>query len=154
MNHWLFKTEPESFSIDDLAKAPRKTTFWNGVRNYQARNTMRDDVKKGDLVLFYHSNAKPAGIVGICEVVKAAYPDTTAWDPNNDYHDPKATPEVPRWVMVDIQLKEKFTRMLTLDELKMVKSLDGMVLLQRGSRLSIQPVTPRHYQAITAMAKR
>jgi len=154
MNYWLFKTEPESFSIDDLARSPRKTTFWNGVRNYQARNLMRDEVKKGDLVLLYHSNAKPAGIVGVCEVVKAACPDTTALDPDDDYYDPRATADDPRWVMVDIRLKEKFPRLLPLDELKKVKALDGMVLLQRGSRLSIQPVTSRHFQAITALSKK
>ncbi len=154
MKHWLFKTEPDSFSIDDLARSPGKKTFWNGVRNYQARNLLRDDVRKGDLVLLYHSNAKPAGVVGICEVVRESYADSSALDSASEYFDPKETPENPRWVMVDIRLKEKFPRMLPLDELRMVQALDGMELLRRGSRLSIQPVSARQFNAIVAMAKK
>lgn len=153
MNHWLFKTEPDDFSIDDLARAPGKKTSWNGVRNYQARNLLRDEVQKGDLVLLYHSSTIPAGIVGICEVVRGAYADDSALDPASPYHDPKASVADPRWYMVDIRLKQRFARMLTLEELRMVKVLHDMELLRRGSRLSIQPVTLRQFNAIVALAK-
>ncbi len=154
MNHWLFKTEPDDFSIDDLARAPGKKTHWNGVRNYQARNLLRDEVHKGDLVLLYHSSTVPSGIVGICEVVRAAYADDSALDPASPYFDRKATAADPRWFMVEIRLKQRFTRMLTLEELRMVKVLHDMELLRRGSRLSIQPVTLRQFNAIVALAKK
>jgi predicted RNA-binding protein with PUA-like domain len=154
MNHWLFKTEPGDFSIDDLARASGKKTHWNGVRNYQARNLLRDDVHRGDPVLLYHSSSVPSGIVGICEVVSEAYADDSALDPASQYYDPKATATDPRWFMVDIRLKERFPRMLTLEELRMVKVLLDMELLRRGSRLSIQPVTTRQFNAIVAMTKK
>ena len=154
MKYWLFKSEPEAFSIDDLAAATRKTTHWDGVRNYQARNFMRDEMKKGDLVLYYHSNAKPPGIVGIAKVVKEAYPDFTAFDPNDKHFDPKSKQEDPRWFMVDIKLEKKFKQILPLPELKQVKALDGMVLLQKGSRLSIQPVTRKQFDTIGKLADR
>ena len=151
MRYWLVKSEPTSFSIDDLAKAPKKTTCWDGVRNYQARNFMRE-MAKGDQVFFYHSNAEPPAIVGIAEVVKTAYPDHTALDPNDHHHDPKATPEKPIWEMVDIRLVRKFAQPLGLDELRAVAALQKMELLRRGSRLSVQPVTAAEWKAIEKLA--
>lgn len=152
-NHWLLKSEPDAFSIDDLAAAPNKTTCWDGVRNYQARNTMRDDMKKGDLVFYYHSNAKPAGIAGIAKVVREAYPDHTAFDTKSKYFDAKSSPENPRWFMVDIKLVRKFKRLIPLEELRDIKALKDMALLQKGSRLSVQPVTAREWDAILALTK-
>jgi len=152
--HWLFKSEPESFSIDDLARAPKQTTFWNGVRNYQARNLLRDEIKVGDGVIFYHSNASPAAAVGLAEVVRAGYADATQFDPKSDYHDPDATPDDPRWFMVDIKLKEKFVRPLPLDELRAHPALADMVLLRRGSRLSVQPVTPAEWKVLVALGRK
>ncbi len=140
--YWLVKSEPDVFSIDDLAKSKNKTTHWDGVRNYQARNTLRDQMKKGDRVLFYHSNATPPAIVGIARVVKEGYPDHTAFDPTNDHYDPKSKKDAPTWYMVDIQLERKFAQPLTLPELKAEKRLEGMELVRRGSRLSVQPVSP------------
>ena len=150
---WLMKTEPESFSIDDLAAEKNKTTCWDGVRNYQARNYMRDQMKVGDLVLFYHSNANPPGIAGIAAVVKESYPDFTAFDTNNKHYDPKSRHESPTWMMVDIQLKKKFKQLITLPELKESKSLDGMELLRKGSRLSVQPVSKQHFTIIEKWAE-
>lgn len=152
MNYWLMKTEPESYSIDDLAKEKKKTTFWSGVRNYQARNFMRDDMKKGDLVLFYHSNANPPAIVGVAEVVKESYPDFTSWDENDHHYDPKSTPENPRWFMVDIKLKQKFPESLGRNELTGVKALADMELMRKGSRLSVQPVKKKEFEAILKLA--
>ncbi|HEY4188175.1 MAG TPA: EVE domain-containing protein [Polyangia bacterium] len=152
--HWLLKSEPESFSIDDLARAPKQTTFWNGVRNYQARNLLRDDLQVGDGVIFYHSNADPAAAVGLAEVVRAGYPDATQFDPKSDYYDPDATPDKPRWFMVDIKYKETFATPLPLDRLREVPALDDMVLLRRGSRLSVQPVTATEWKAIVALGRR
>lgn len=152
--YWLFKSEPSSFSIDDLARAPGKTTFWNGVRNYQARNMLRDQIQKGDGVIFYHSNADPPAVAGLAEVTRGGYPDATQFDPKSDYHDPDATPDDPRWFMVDIRFQEKFARPLPLDQLRTVAALDKMVLLQRGSRLSVQPVTPGEWKAIAALGRR
>lgn len=152
MRYWLFKSEPDAFSIDDLKSAPKKTEHWDGVRNYQARNMMRDEIKKGDQVLFYHSNCKPPGIVGIAEVVKEAYPDHTAWDLDSKYYDPKSTPENPRWFMVDIKFKEKFPRMISLDELKEQSKLHDMLILRKGNRLSITPVTDKEWKTIVKLA--
>lgn len=152
MNYWLMKSEPNVFSIDDLAASPKKTTHWDGVRNYQARNFMRDDMKKGDLVLFYHSNAKPPGIAGVAKVVKESYPDFTAFDPDDKHYDPKSKQDEPRWFMVDIKLVKKFKELLALPDLKQVEALDGMVLLQKGSRLSVQPVTEQQYETILELA--
>ncbi|WP_233207030.1 MULTISPECIES: EVE domain-containing protein [Pirellulaceae] len=152
MKYWLMKTEPESYSIDDLAKEKNKTTFWSGVRNYQARNFMRDDMKKGDLVLFYHSNANPPSIVGVAEVVKESYPDFTSWDENDHHYDPKSTEDNPRWFMVDIKLKKKFPEALGRNELTDVKALSGMELMRKGSRLSVQPVTKKEFDAILKLA--
>lgn len=151
-NYWLMKTEPESYSIEDLAAEPKKTTHWDGVRNYQARNFMRDEMKVGDMVLFYHSNAKPPGIAGVAKVVKESYPDFTSWDKNNKHYDPKSTPESPRWFMVDIQFVQQFDELLPLDELRQKKPLADMELLRKGSRLSVQPVRKKEFDAILKMA--
>lgn len=150
--YWLVKSEPDVFSFDDLLKAPKKTTHWDGVRNYQARNTMRDDMKKGDGVFFYHSSADPTGIVGICEVVKEAYPDHTAFDAKDPHFDPKSNKDAPTWYMVDLKAVKKLPRLVTLAELKGVKGLEKMVLLQRGSRLSVQPVTAKEWEIVTELA--
>lgn len=152
MNHWLLKSEQDVFSFDDLLKAPKKTTCWDGVRNYQARNTLRDLMKKGDKVFFYHSNSEPTGIAGICEVVKEGYPDHTALDPTHDHFDPKSTPAAPIWVMVDVKAVRKLPRVVTLAELKGVKGLEEMVLLQKGSRLSVQPVTAAEWAIVCGIA--
>jgi predicted RNA-binding protein with PUA-like domain len=151
-NYWLFKSEPTSFSIKDLEKAPKKTTFWDGVRNYQARNFLRDSIKLGDMVLFYHSNAEPPGIVGVAEVVKEGYPDHTAFDPNDHHYDPKSDKKNPAWYMVDIKHVKTFDRVIGLDELRTIPALNNMVLLQKGSRLSIQPVTEKEWETIAKVA--
>lgn len=153
MNHWLIKSEPDVFSIDDLARARRKTTSWEGVRNYQARNFLRA-MQPGDLALYYHSNAEPSAVVGVVEVVRTAYPDPSAWDPKSEYHDPKASATNPVWSMVDVRLVEIFPRQVPLEELRTVKALAGMELLRRGSRLSVQPVTPAEFRAIERLARR
>ncbi|PIK16059.1 EVE domain-containing protein [Halobacteriovorax sp. JY17] len=149
--YWLMKTEPDTFSIDDLYSRPKKTEHWDGVRNYQARNFMRDEMKKGDLVLLYHSSCKVPGVAGIAEVVKESYPDYTSWDKKSAYYDPKSTSEKPRWFMVDIKFKKKFETYLPLTELKGMKKLKDMVLLKKGSRLSIQPVTKEEFEHITRL---
>lgn len=151
--YWLLKTEPESFSIDDLAAAPHQTTFWSGVRNYQARNMLRDQMKLGDQVLFYHSNADPPAIVGVAEVVREGYPDHTAWDKQDSHYDIGSTPDKPRWYMVDIKLVRKFARPLSLTELRNVPALAQMELLRKGSRLSVQPVTKAEFNAVLRLAK-
>jgi len=153
MNHWLVKSEPDVFSIDDLARAPRRTTSWEGVRNFQARNFLRA-MRLGDRVLFYHSNATPPAVAGVVEVVREAYPDPTAWDPRSDYHDPRTTPDNPLWSMVDVRLVEIFPRTVPLEELRGVKALAGMELLRRGSRLSVQPVTAAEFRTIEKLARR
>ena len=139
--HWLVKSEPNVFSFDDLVASPKRTTCWDGVRNYQARNFMRDDMKRGDLVFFYHSNAVPTAIVGVAEVVREAYPDSTAFDPKDPHFDPKSRADAPTWVMVDIRGVEKLKRSLSLDDLRGLQGLEKMALLQKGSRLSVQPVS-------------
>ena len=149
MNYWLIKSEPDAFSIDDLRNAPGKKDHWDGIRNYQARNFIRDDMKKGDLAFFYHSNCKPPGIVGICEVVSEAYPDHTAFDPNEKYFDPKSDPENPRWMMVDVKYRRKTRRMISLEEIKQhVERLEGFPLIRKGNRLSIMPVSKDHWEFI------
>jgi predicted RNA-binding protein with PUA-like domain len=153
-NYWLLKSEPASFSIDDLARAPRQTTFWSGVRNYQARNLLRDELSVGDGVIFYHSNAKPPGAVGLAEVVRAGYPDPTQFEATSEYFDPAATPDAPRWYVVDVRLQERFVRDVSLDEMRTTPALDDMVLLRRGSRLSVQPVSPGEWKAIVALGRR
>lgn len=147
---WLMKSEPETFSFDDLKNAPLQTTKWEGVRNYQARNFMRDDMRKGDLILFYHSNCKEPGIVGLAEVASdTAYPDPTQFDPQSDYYDPKSDPDNPRWMLVDVRYKKAVRRPVPLSAIKAHSGLAGMKVAQRGMRLSIQPVEPRHYKIIT-----
>ncbi|EKR17462.1 EVE domain-containing protein [Leptospira interrogans] len=152
MNYWLFKTEPDVFSIDDLYNSPSKTAPWEGVRNYQARNYLRDLVQKGDLVLFYHSRANPLSVVGIAEVVKPGYPDHFAFDPSHKYFDPKSKVESPTWFMVNIKFKKKFSIPVTTEEMKKHKPLKNMILLKKGSRLSIQPVSATEFQFILGLA--
>jgi len=151
VRHWLINPEPETFSISDLARAPKRTTSWDGVRNYQARNFLRA-MRCGDLAIFYHSNADPPAAVGIVTVVREAFPDVSAWDPGSPGHDPKASPANPVWSMVDVQLMEVFPRPLALDELRGQKSLAGMELLRRGSRLSVTPVTATEFRTIHTLA--
>jgi len=150
-NYWLVKSEPESYSIDDLKRD--KLAPWDGVRNYQARNFMRDKMKKGDQAFFYHSNAEPSGIVGIAEVVKEGYVEASALDPRHHYYDPDSVKEKPTWYTVDLRFKKKFTQLLPLERLRKVKGLENMPLLQRGQRLSVQPVSPSEWQIITTLVK-
>jgi predicted RNA-binding protein with PUA-like domain len=149
--YWLVKSEPKAFSIDDLARAPRQTTCWDGVRNYQARNYMRE-MAAGDRVLFYHSNADPPAVVGSAEVVRTAYPDDSQFDTRSHHYDPVSTAEEPRWDMVDIKFREKFPMSLPLDRLQHEPRLKGMELLRRGSRLSVQPVREREWLVIMKLA--
>lgn len=149
---WLFKSEPEAYSITHLANEPDKTTFWFGVRNYQARNFLRDSIQLGDRVLFYHSNANPMAIVGTAEVVKTGYPDHTAFDPKHQYYDPKSDPESPRWFMVDIRLLQVFPKPVTRDDLKACADLSNMMVIRPGARLSIQPVTAAEWQTVHRLA--
>ena len=150
MNYWLMKSEPDAFSVDDLAARPNKTEPWSGIRNYQARNFMRDDMKPGDLVFFYHSSCPQPGIVGTMKVSKKAYPDETQFDPKSDYFDPKATRENPRWVNVDVKLVKK-TRTIKLEELRAHPELESMLVLKRGNRLSITPVNETEWQFIVSL---
>lgn len=144
MSGWLMKSEPEVFSFEDLKKAPRQTTPWEGVRNYQARNFMRDLMQVGDLVLFYHSNCAEPGIVGLAEIASDAYPDPTQFDPASDYHDPRSTAQNPRWLLVDVRHKADIPRPVSLKEIKAHPILQSMLVAQRGMRLSIQPVEEAH----------
>ena len=148
MRYWLMKSEPDEFSIDDLARRPARTAPWTGVRNYQARNFMRDDMRPGDGVLFYHSSCPEPGIAGIAEVASAAYPDKSQFDRKSEYYDPKATRDAPRWVNVDVKFVRK-TRLIDLAELRRHPELADMRVLQRGNRLSITPVTPAEWSFIT-----
>jgi predicted RNA-binding protein with PUA-like domain len=152
IRYWLVKTEPEVYSIQDLAREPDQTTCWDGVRNYQARNYLRDQMRMHDRVLVYHSNAKPPAVVGTAIVVREGYPDFTAWDPHSAHYDPASTPANPRWWMVDLRLEEIFQRPVALDELRKVPELRHMELLRKGSRLSVQPVRPEEFQAILKLA--
>ena len=148
MPHWLFKSEPSTYSIDHLIKEPKQTEHWDGVRNYQARNMMRDDVKKGDEIFFYHSNCETPGIAGIAKVVREAYPDHTQFDPESKYFDPKSTSDNPRWIMVDVKFVKKFKRVISLHELKTISALKDMPLVRKGNRLSIMPVSDKEWQVI------
>jgi predicted RNA-binding protein with PUA-like domain len=148
--YWLMKSEPSAFSIDDLMTAPRQTTCWDGVRNYQARNFMRS-MAIGDRVLFYHSNADPPAVVGIAEVVKTAYADPTQFDKKDKHYDPESEPSTPRWDMVDIKYTRKFSQPVSLDQLRKEPKLKGMVLLHKGSRLSVQPVTSAEWEHILTL---
>jgi predicted RNA-binding protein with PUA-like domain len=153
MKYWLMKTEPDTFSYDDLIAAPNSTEPWDGIRNYQARNFLRDDFKKGDLVFIYHSRVKDPGIVGVAEVVREGYSDHTALDPLSRYFDPKSYEKgESRWVMVDVKAIRKFRKVLTLAELKTTRGLIDMKVVQKGQRLSIQPVTESEWQIISEIA--
>ena len=152
--YWLVKSEPSVFSFDDLLALPNRTTHWDGVRNYQARNTIRDGMKKGDKVFFYHSSTDPAAIVGIAEVAKEAYPDPSAFDPKDSHYDPKSKREAPTWFVVDLKAVEALPRPIPLAELRAMEGLEKMTLLQKGSRLSVQPVTPGEWKIITAAASK
>jgi predicted RNA-binding protein with PUA-like domain len=150
--YWLLKTEPSTFSFDDLWNSPKRTTFWDGVRNFQARNTMRDLMKPGDLVFIYHSSTDPTGIAGIAEVVKGGYPDPTAFDPKDSHYDPKSKRESPSWFGVDVSAVKRLPEIITLERLRKTKGLEKMVLLQKGSRLSVQPVSADEWQVISRLA--
>ncbi|WP_395700645.1 EVE domain-containing protein [Aquabacterium sp.] len=151
-SYWLMKSEPDECSIDDLAAAPRQTVPWVGVRNYQARNFMRDAMRVGDGVLFYHSSCAEPGIAGLAQVASSAYPDATQFDPDSPYHDPKSRPEEPRWLHVDVKLVRK-TRLLSLKDMRALPQLATMRVLQPGNRLSITPVTPAEWQAVNTWLK-
>jgi predicted RNA-binding protein with PUA-like domain len=146
--YWLMKSEPNVFSFDDLWRAPRRTTGWDGVRNFQARNFMRDEMQVGDGVLFYHSSADPSGVAGIAEVARAAYPDPSAFDPNDAHYDPKSRPDDPMWVMVDVRAVERLDHVVSLDELRATPGLEGMLVLRRGQRLSVMPVTAEEWSIV------
>jgi len=155
MNHWLMKSEPSTFGIDELARARNRTSGWDGVRNFQARNFMRE-MQRGDLAFFYHSSCEVPGIAGIVTIVREAYPDRTAFDPKDDHYDADSDPQQPRWFMVDVQLVRKFDSVIALDELRAHASgkLQNMVVLKRGNRLSITPVTKSEWQFIESLASR
>jgi predicted RNA-binding protein with PUA-like domain len=151
MQQWLMKSEPGEFSIDDLKASPKQTNMWDGVRNYQARNMIRDGMKKGDLVFFYHSNCDEPGIVGVMEVVREAYPDPTAFDADDKHFDSRSSPDNPRWFVVDLKFKRKLERTISLAELKTHKQLHEMQLLKRGNRLSVMPVGKFEWDFILAL---
>jgi predicted RNA-binding protein with PUA-like domain len=152
MAYWLMKSEPDEISIDDALAAPNQTVPWFGVRNYQARNFMRDGMQAGDGVLFYHSSCPEPGIAGLAEVASTAYPDDTQFDPSSHYYDAKSRREEPRWLMVDVKAVRK-TRLLSLAELRTIPELEDMVVLQKGSRLSITPVTPAQWKTLQQLLK-
>lgn len=153
MNYWLMKSEPSTFGIDTLAQAKNRTTGWDGVRNFQARNYLRDGMKKGDLALFYHSSCEVPGVAGIVKVVREGYPDQTAFDPKDHHYDPDSKPDAPRWYAVDVKLERKFDRIVALDELRKHEKgkLKDMVVLKRGNRLSITPVTKSEFDFISSL---
>ncbi len=156
MRYWLMKSEPDEFGISDLKKRPKKTEPWDGVRNYQARNFMRDDMKKGDKVFFYHSNCKEPGIVGIATISREAYPDPTAFDPKDTHYDPKSDPDNPRWFLVEVKFERELKRSITLKEIKdqadtNPDKFEGLPLIQRGNRLSVMPVSAAHWKSILSL---
>jgi predicted RNA-binding protein with PUA-like domain len=151
MAYWLMKSEPSVFGIDDLKAKPQLTSFWDGVRNYQARNFMRDGMKKGDKVFFYHSSCPEPGIVGIATVAREAHPDPTAFDPKSPYYDPKSDPNKPIWIGVDVKFVRQFKRVISLEELKAEPRLDGFTLLRRGNRLSVMPVSEEHWNVVLGL---
>jgi predicted RNA-binding protein with PUA-like domain len=148
MNYWLMKSEPGEFSIDDLENSPGQTEPWDGVRNYQARNMLRDEMKKGDLAFFYNSSCEIPGIAGVMEIVKEGHPDPTAFSHEEKHYDPKSKPDNPTWYLVDVKLKRKLKRVIPLTELKQFKQLVNMKLLQKGNRLSVMPVTKKEWDYI------
>jgi predicted RNA-binding protein with PUA-like domain len=154
VKYWLMKSEPGVYGIDDLARQNKQTDHWDGIRNYQARNFMRDEMQAGDLAFFYHSSCEQPGIVGIMTIARPGYPDHTAFDPDEKYYDPKSSPDAPRWYMVDVTLERKLDRVITLQELKQQSTLRDMQLLQRGNRLSIMPVTRREWNHILKLEHR
>ena len=149
--YWLFKSEPTSYSFDDLLNEENQTAEWDGVRNYQVRNFMRDEMTEGDAVLFYHSSTNPTAVVGTATIVGEAYPDVTAWDPQAKYYDPKSSPDNPAWLVVDIKVDREFGRPVTLAEIKNNPALADMFLVRRGMRLSVQPVTQAEYEEIVSL---
>ena len=149
MNYWLMKSEPDAYSIDDLERDGREP--WDGIRNYQARNMMRDDMKVGDKVFFYHSNCKEPGVVGIMKVASKPYPDPTQFDPDSKYHDPKSDPDEPRWCLVDVSFVRKLRRTISLAEIKSHPGLDDMILTRKGNRLSVMPVDKAHWDIILGL---
>ena len=149
--YWLMKSEPNVFSIDDLKKVKREP--WDGVRNYQARNFMRDEMQVGDEILFYHSNSNPPGVAGLARVSKEAFADFTAWDPKSPYYDPKSSPDNPRWMMVEVEFVGKFRNFVSLEQLKEQRGPEGMRLLQKGNRLSVMPVAKREYDLIASLGE-
>ena len=149
--YWLFKSEPNAYSYADLQGEEDQTAEWDGVRNYQVRNFMRDEMGPGDAVLFYHSSTNPTAVVGIATIVSQAYPDATAWDPQSKYYDPKSSPDNPAWLVVDIKADREFARPVTLAEIKQNPALASMLLVRRGMRLSIQPVTQAEYEEIVLL---
>lgn len=152
MKYWLLKSEPDAFSIDDLKDCPGRKDHWDGIRNYQARNFIRDEMAKGDLALFYHSSCPEPGVVGICEIVSGPYPDHTAFDPNSKYFDPKSDPDSPRWLMMDVRYKRKTKRLIPLEQIKQhADQLEGFPLVRRGNRLSIMPVDKAHWDLILSL---
>ncbi len=152
-HYWLLKSEPSCFSLEDLKQSPNQTTHWDGIRNYQARNFMRNDMQVGDKAFFYHSSCTPPGIIGTMTVVKEAYPDYTAFDPKSDHPDPKSTPENPRWFMVDVRFEHEFKQLIPLERLKQQPELQHMQLLQKGNRLSILPITPDEWAFIHTLGE-
>jgi predicted RNA-binding protein with PUA-like domain len=155
MNYWLMKTEPSTFSIDDLAKAPKRTTCWDGVRNYQVRNMLRDQFAVGDLAFMYHSSCEIPGVVGVMKVVSKGYPDATAFDRKHAHYDPESDPKEPRWYMVDVRLEQRFSRVISLDELRRYADgkLRDLLILKRGNRLSITPVSAAEWRFIGSLAQ-
>lgn len=152
MQYWLMKSEPDEFGIEDLFRAPQQTAPWDGVRNYQARNMLRDQMQVGDGILFYHSSCQPPGVAGLARVARAGYPDDSAWNPESPYYDPKSSPDNPRWYRVDVRWEATFPRLLTLDELRQQPGLAEMKLLARGNRLSVMPVTEAEWNLILELA--
>lgn len=151
VKYWLMKSEPEVYSIDNLKQDGFSS--WEGVRNFQARNMIRDEMAEGDLVLFYHSNAKPPGIAGVCRICRAAHPDPTAFDPKSPYFDPKSSPDDPTWFMVEVEYVEKFPTFISLNDLRNTPELKDLKVLQKGSRLSIQPVDPKHFKIVCSIGR-
>ena len=149
--YWLFKSEPTAYSFNDLSNEENQTAEWDGVRNYQVRNFMRDEMRPGDAVLFYHSSTTPTAVVGTATIVSQAYPDVTAWDPQSKYYDSKSSPDNPAWLVVDIKAEQEFVRPVTLAEIKQNPALAGMLLVRRGMRLSIQPVAQPEYEEIVLL---
>ena len=153
MNYWLMKSEPNVFSIDDLQKAKGQVECWDGVRNYQARNFMRDHMQVGDLAVFYHSNANPSGGAGVVKIASEPYPDHTQWEKASKYYDPKSSQKSPRWFMVDVAFIEKFSRIVSLAEIKQHRSLQDLLLVKKGNRLSIMPIKERHFDIINTLGR-